>query len=274
MLPTQSFISASGPVFIKELEVSVTEVCSLQCAHCGFFVPQQPKPALLHAVVELQEGLGTLDRLGIQVGSLALVGGEATLSPQALAGALRVARKADNVARVELVTNGLTPKGLLRDALSDIDRLSLSDYTGDGALADAWRTFLSRRAPQVKFVVRRHGQWDQVSASVDLGKAGGQSAYETCWYRRHCVTLERRRLFVCSRIPKLGLDDQGLLLDDTTTAAAIHGYLNAAHAPAACRTCAQVAGLPQVAPGVQPDDRIARLRGRALNWFDRNLEDA
>ncbi len=255
---------------IPEAEVSLTELCTLACAHCGFLVPKQPRPALKDVITELVNALACLERNQIRIGSLALLGGEATLVPSLLLSALRIVSSSSVVGRVEVVTNGLSPKGLASDALQHVDRLSLSDYTADGVLAKRWRDWLRRAGPDVEFVVRRHDSWDRFDDVVDLGVAGGQAAYESCWYRRHCVTLERGRIFVCSRIPKLGADEQGLHLGATTTREEIVTYLHAPLAPKACRTCTPMAGLPSVVPGQQPDDRLVRLRRHALDWFERN----
>lgn len=254
---------------IPEVEVSLTAACTLACAHCGFLVPQQPPPALRDPVEELADALACLERNSIVIGSLALLGGEATLVPAALGAAIRVAASSAIVGRVELVTNGLSPKGLSAEALQHLGRLSLSDYTDDDALAERWRSWLAQAGPGVEFVRRQHESWDRFDDVVDLGVEGGQAAYESCWYRRHCVTLERQRIFVCSRIPKLGGDEQGLVLDATATREDIIGYLEAPLAPEACRTCTPMAGLPAIAPGQQPDDRLVRLRAHALAWFER-----
>lgn len=257
-------------MLLKEVEASITSRCSLACAHCGFMVPKQPIPFIADAVAELIAALAHLERLGFTIGSLAIVGGEATLEKHVLLEALSAAAMAPNVQRVELVTNGLTPGGLPRSALAHVDRLSLSDYTDDGVLAQAWQGWLESIAPHVEFVRRRHDAWDRWDDAVDLGAAGGQAAYETCWYRRHCVTLERGSLFVCSRIPKLGLDEQGLRIEAGTLREHVIDYLQSPVAPAACRTCTPVAGLARVRPGQQPDDRLPRLRAVALKWFERN----
>ena len=135
---------------IAELEFSVTAACSLACAECGFFVPHQPAPTFLPAAEELRHGLACLEAAGVEVGSIAIVGGEATLAPAALAAVLEVARLATNLHRVELVTNGLTPKGLPPSSLDFIDRLSLSDYTADEALCEAWRVWLAKHAPHIR----------------------------------------------------------------------------------------------------------------------------
>lgn len=65
---------------IGEVEVSVNAGCSLACAQCGFFVPKQPRPFSADAVTELAHALHHLGRLGVRIGSMALLGGEANLA--------------------------------------------------------------------------------------------------------------------------------------------------------------------------------------------------
>ncbi|MCA9546374.1 MAG: hypothetical protein KC613_18340 [Myxococcales bacterium] len=260
-------MSGVPTLVIPEVEVSVTAACSLACAQCGFFVPDQPRPFDGPAQDGLIQALTVLEQAGVRITSLALLGGEATLAPAALLACAQVARASPAVERVEVVTNGLTPKGLPAALLPLIDRLSLSDYTADDELASAWARFLERVAPEVEFRRRRHGQWDPVDTLVDLGVEGGQRAYDACWYRRHCVTLERGRLFVCSRLPKRRHDEAGLPLRAGLTADRISAHLQAPAAPTACRFCSQMAGLPGVVPGRQPDDRLPKLRARALTWL-------
>lgn len=270
---TRQPTTAKNPLFedgrIPEVEVSINSACSLSCAECGFLVPNQPHPATgRDPVVELEEMLRRLEEADVRIGSVALLGGEATLAPRTLERSVDLLAKSNIVERVELVTNGLTPQGLPSACLSNIDRISLSDYTGDDRLADAWRCWLTGLGrDDIEFVVRRHSGWDNNSASVILSPAQAQAAYDRCWYRRHCVTLERGRLFRCSRIPKVGLDHDGLPLERGTSSATVLGYLHDPTAPRACRTCAPMAGLPRIAPGSQPDDRVPRLLKRALDWF-------
>jgi hypothetical protein len=257
---------------IPEVEVSITAACTLACAECGFFVPRQPAPVLSDGADATGDMLVQIERAGLRIGSLAVLGGEATLAPQRLHDAVKAAAESAAVDKVELVTNGLTPQGLEERTLPYLNRISLSDYTGDDELAAAWSAWLSWCGPHIEFIVRRHTSWDANDASVDLGVSGGQSAYDRCWFRAHCVTLERGRLFACSRIAKLGRDDEGLALDSGVGADEVLDYLCAPIAPSSCRSCTLMAGLPRVEPGVQPDARLRGLRARALRWFAQQEE--
>ena len=266
--PIPPVLTASG---LREVEVSITERCTLQCAECGFLVPSQPKPAHVEVVDEVRAALAQFARCGIRVGSLAIMGGEPTLAPIQLERLTAVAKTSGIVDRVEVVTNGLTPQGLSVAALANVNRVSLSNYRYEPELLAQWRQWLASVAPHVEFIVREHtGGWDPWVDSAPVATADAQRFWETCWYRKHCVTLERGRLFACSRIPKLSRDHEGLLLTDTTTRSEIEAYLNGRAALPSCAACTPMMGLPTVAPGRQPDNRIERLQGKALKW----LQDA
>jgi len=266
-VPNQNILSRDGR--IREAEFSITAACTLRCEHCGFYVPEQPNPHDGDAGGALGHMLSQLERIGVRIDSLALLGGEATLAPRELNHAIAAARSSPTVGRLELVTNGLTPQGLPPETARRVDRISLSDYTHDSALADAWQSWMRRFAPSVELVVRRHDTWANNLDDVDLGEAGASSVWSTCWYRRHCVTLERERIFACSRVAKRGRDTEGLRLADIRDRAELAAYLNGSEPLASCRTCSLVAGLPPVSPGRQPDGRLAVLRERTLGWFAR-----
>lgn len=253
---------------LSEVEVSLTSRCTLACHGCGFFVPRQPEPATGDPVEAHAEALTHLASAGVRIGSLAIMGGEVTLYPARLLSALSRFRQIGNVDRFEVVTNGLGPQGLPPSVLSLIDRLSISDYGYSTALLNGWREYVARHGSGVELVFRGQADewdaWDEVAA-VDQERA--TEAYETCWYRRHCVTIERGRLFACSRVPKLGRDAEGILLTAATTARDIDAYLRAPTALPSCATCGPVLSGQKIKPGLQPDDRLRRLEARAVAWL-------
>ena len=268
-----------GPIVqdgvIPEVEVSITARCTLACDNCGFLVPNQPEPAHGDAVDELAEGLEHIARCGVRIRSLAVVGGEPTLNAALLTRAVRRFRGVSVADRIEIVSNGLTPQGVSVDALAGIDRFTISNYGYDGGLIDLWRQWLTTAAPHVELVLR-DGQagWDPWSDSAAVTAAEAQTMWDNCWYRKHCVTIERRRLFACSRIPKLSRDSEGLMLTATTTCRDIEAYLNGSVALPSCATCTPMMGLPTVTGGVQPDDRIQRLQRRAIAYLQARLDGA
>jgi len=260
-----SFDEAGGSPRIRELEVSITRRCNLACAQCGFMVPDQPPPAHGDVAQEAAAGLAQLWRLGIRIGTLVVLGGEPTLDADHLVRTLCALRGVGNFDRVEVVSNGLHPQGLTVEALPYIDRFVVSVYFDEPELSELWRRWLAVVAPHVELQLRVHADgWDRWLGNERVDDARAQQLYDACWYRKHCVTLERGRLFACSRIPKLARDAEGLPLNDEATLAAVTDYLNGDQFLPSCRTCVPMMGLGTVRPGVQPDGRITRLTGRAM----------
>ncbi|NJK33036.1 MAG: hypothetical protein HC927_11855 [Deltaproteobacteria bacterium] len=198
------------------------------------------------------------------------LGGEPTLSPAPLERAVACFRAIDSVQRLEVVTNGLTPRGCTPQVLQQIDRLSISLYTEDPDLPEQWRRWIGEVAPHVELIFREQREgWAQWTGDLEVSETEAQRMYQSCWYRKHCVTLERRRIFVCSRIPKAARDDEGLRLDSGTTLAQLAAYLNGADALPSCRRCIPMMDLPRVPAGIQPDNRLVRLNTRAVDWLRR-----
>ena len=193
---------AGGAPRIRELEVSITQRCNLACAQCGFMVPNQPPPAYGDVSQEAAAGLEQLGRLGIRIGTLVVLGGEPTLDGNRLVRTLRALRGVGNFDRLEVVSNGLHPQGLTEEALRYIDRFVISVYFDDPALSELWRRWLTFVAPHVELQLRVHADgWDRWTGDEQVDEAQAQQLYDACWYRKHCITVERGRLFACSRIP-------------------------------------------------------------------------
>lgn len=254
---------------VPELEVSITPLCTLACLECGFLVPEQPPPATGDPIVELSHALRVLRDAGVRLGTLVVLGGEPTLHGPLLERAVVAFRALDVAERIEVVSNGLTPRGLTPTAARTIDRFTVSDYGLDPRLLTRWREWLALVAPAVEFMVRGPGDgWDPWKTVRRVSPERAQGFYDACWYRRHCVTVERGRLFACSRIAKLAHDDEGLPLTGETTMTTIEAWLHRAEALPSCRSCTPMMNLPKVPAGVQPDERLASLQARALAWLD------
>lgn len=264
-----------GHIYIRELEISITSRCNLACAQCGFLVPDQPEPTLDEPVAEISGVLDILFHIGVRVRSLAILGGEPTIDGRLLERVLSRLAAIGIAERLEVVTNGLTPRGLTETSLRHLGRLSISVYGLSEALRERYRTWLEIVAPRVDVVFRMNENgWDPWTGRHQVSPARAQEMFDSCWYRRHCVTLERRRLFVCSRIPKLNKDDEGLIISPTTTLDEISRYLNQTRAMPSCATCTPMMGLPSVSAGVQADDRLPRLERRAVAWLDTAILNA
>ncbi len=258
---------------LREVEVSISNRCSLACKDCGFFVPNQPNPSLSDGLSDILYGLEQLKRVGFRIASLGVLGGEPTLSRTKLEAAVTGFRALDIADRIEVVSNGLTPQGLSPAALRAVNRLTVSVYGYEDSLLDAWMHWVSLAAPHVELVLRRNLEgWDPWTESRRVSPEEAQGMYNACWYRKHCITLERGRLFPCSRVPKLGRDEEGLLLTSRTTLEEISSHLHRPTALRSCADCTPMMGLPTVPPGIQPDNRIELLQRRAVTWLQRDIQ--
>jgi hypothetical protein len=177
--------------------------------------------------------------------------------------------------RLEVVTNGLTPRGLTKISLQKIDRLSISVYGLGEVIRDRYHAWISLVAPHVELVFRMNEEgWDPWNNEREVSATQAQAMFDECWYRRHCATVERGRLFVCSRIAKLSRDDEGLAITPGITLSTVRAYINRPQFLPSCATCTPMMGLELVPAGVQPDDRIPRLEERAIAWLDTEIRNA
>lgn len=258
---------------IRELEVSITSKCHLRCDNCGFCIPQQPNPSLSdNTVDELSNGLEQFERLNIEIGSLGILGGEPTFYKDKLEQALIAFSKFQNIKRVEVVSHGLTPQNITKASLELIDKLSLSIYFDDKKLIHLWQDYIARYAPKIELSIRKDKAWDKWIGSEIADDNKAQEMFDYCWYRKHCVTLERKRIFMCSRIPKLSRDVEGLTLNEQTTLEDVEAYLNQETFTESCRTCTPMMGLEKVKAGIQPDNRIEKMIPRAIKFLQDELK--
>lgn len=259
---------------IRELEVSITSKCHLRCDNCGFYIPQQPHPAITDNIIsEIVSGLKQLQRLNIKIGSLGILGGEPTFNQKVLAASLQEFSKFDNIERIEVVTHGLTPQNIHKEILQFINKLTISIYFDSEELTQLWKSYLAKFAPHIELSLRTDKEWDKWSGNEIADDSKAQEMFDYCWYRKHCVTLERRRLFMCSRIAKLSQDQEGIILDDKTSIDEVNSYLNQPYFITSCKTCTPMMGLPAIKAGQQPDDRILKLLSTAVHFFKTELNE-
>lgn len=257
---------------IRELEVSITSKCHLRCDNCGFYIPHQPNPAKTDNIIsEIVTGLSHLQRMNIKIGSLGVLGGEPTYSQKILATGLKEFSKFDNIDRIEVVTHGLTPQNISRETFQFIDKLTISVYFDNKELTDLWKNYLDKFAPQIELSLRADKEWDKWLGSEVADDSKAQVMFDNCWYRKHCVTLERQRIYMCSRIAKLSQDQEGIILDDNTSLDEVKSYLNQNIFIASCKTCTPMMGLQTVKVGQQPDDKILKMLPIAINFLKTKL---
>ena len=237
---------------INELEISINNVCNLMCTECGFLTPNQPKPTLSNDVLKEQySSLDILCKNNIEIKSLAVLGGEPTLNPSFLEKSVMAFSSLPNIRQIEVVTNGLTPQGFTSKTLSSIQKISVSTYLDDKEFIEGWKNFVKRKASHIDIAFRVQKMWDMHSGDYTVSDDEAQKLFNLCWYRKHCVTIERSRLFICSISPKHKIDSDGLFLSENTTQYEIIRYLTRTEAISHCRKCVPEMHIKKIPGGMQ-----------------------
>ncbi|MDY2839771.1 MAG: hypothetical protein SOT46_05295 [Treponema sp.] len=241
---------------IQELELSINNTCNLCCSECGFLIPHQPKPTLTENILQEHcKSLEILRKNNIEIKSLAILGGEPTLNVSFLEKATEAFSFFENIRRLEVVTNGLNPKGLSQKTLDLIQKISISVYKDDVEFVKSWKNFLKRKAPHIETAFRIQKIWDINTGDFFVSDDEAQKLFDSCWYKRHCTTIERSKLFVCSIAPKHKSDADGLLLTESITQNEIVEYLTRTVAISHCKRCIPEMHIKKVQGGIQQDKR-------------------
>lgn len=237
---------------IKELELSLNNKCNLRCLECGFLIPNQPKPVLSDNVIqEHSKCLELLQKNGITVGSLAILGGEPTLNAIFLETAIKSFSVFNNIKQIEIVTNGLNPKGLTVSTLNLIHKISVSIYIDDKQFIESWKSFVTRKAPHIHLAFRIQKQWDQNTGDYRVSDEKAKKMFNECWYKKHCTSIERSRLFLCSIAPKNKSDSDGLLLTESISRKEIIDYLTRKRFLCHCKRCVPQMHIKKIQGGIQ-----------------------
>ncbi len=259
---------------ISELEVSITSQCQLSCFNCGFNIPNQPYPSnSKDTIQELYDGLQYLKNLKIQINTLIILGGEPSFNSELLLTAIRKFQKLSNINSIEIVTHGLTPQNIKSEVFDNIDKLTISVYFNDNKLILLWKKLIKKYYPNLILIFRMDKQWDKWIDDKVISDDEAQILFNNCWYKKHCTTLERNRLFICSRIAKMSLDNDGLLLSSITSICNIEDYLNKNEFIEACKNCTPMMKIEKIEAGQQPDNRIIRMVPKAVAFLENKLND-
>ena len=258
--------SNSSNLKIRELEITVTNKCNLTCRGCGFNVPNQIAAVEGEGIDQHIKALKKLKSLGLSIGKVVLVGGEAALA-KSLAEYITQIRLVDIADQVELVTNGLYPQGVTTAVLKQLDSVVISDYICTDRFETHWRQYLEASGYSNKIDFRRKDAWDDLLSEVENDVSETEEHWKTCFYRSYDVTLERGRLFSCSRIAKKKWDQQGLLIESITSLSAIDEYLNSTKPKQACYSCATVGNCSQIPVAEQVSTDIEKIVAKAEKYM-------
>lgn len=256
---------------IRELEISITPQCNLKCVGCGFNVPNQLIPYGKLGTEEHIMALINLKKCGVKINKIVIAGGEATLSKDLYSLSQKI--KSLQISKeIELVTNGLHPKGLTTKLLDILDSIVISDYIKTNSFELAWREFLQAKKYKGKIEFRRKDAWDDLLTEVENNKEETERHWQKCFYRKFDVNLERSRIFSCSRIAKKGWDDQGLLIDSNTTLEQVIEYLSDDNPKVACYSCATINRKSIIKVAVQSSGNIERIAIKAEEYLKENTK--
>jgi len=268
---SEPFLSANQ-FQIKELEISLNTKCNLRCINCGFKIPDQPEP-FSHGtgINEHIDSLLTLKKLGVRIGKIVLVGGEVALHKN-LNSDIKKINEVMIANQIEVVTNGLYPQGINSDTLKLIDSLVISDYIRTESFETIWEKYVKSLNCKFHINFRRKDSWDDWTTPVLMSRETTQQAWTTCFYRNYDITLERGRLFSCSRIAKNLKEDEGLKISEITQIIDIERYLNSNVPRKSCYTCSPVAGLPEVIVAKQHDEKEVALSKAAIKHMELSIQ--
>ena len=258
----------SSKVKIRELEITVTNKCNLTCRGCGFNVPNQIAAVEGEGIDQHIKALNDLRNFGLSIGKIVLVGGEAALA-KSLAEYITLIRLVGITDQIELVTNGLYPQGVTKEVLNQLDSLVISDYICTDLFETTWRQYLKANDYSNKIDFRRKEAWDDLFSEVENDAALTEVHWKSCFYRSYDVTLERGRLFSCSRIAKKKWDEQGLLIESIASVTEIEEYLNSIKPKKACYSCATVGSCSQIPVAEQVSTNLEKVVIKAEKYMEK-----
>ncbi|WP_299196100.1 radical SAM protein [uncultured Amphritea sp.] len=257
---------------IKELELSLNTKCNLRCSNCGFKVPNQPEPFNNDMGIEQHiDSLLILKNIGVRIGKIVLVGGEISLHKD-LNSDIKKIKEVMIAGQLEVVTNGLYPQGIDSTTLELIDSLVISDYVRTEDFESIWEQYAGSLRGEFNISFRRKDFWDDWNTPVSMSADAAQTAWSTCFYRNYDITLERGRLFSCSRIAKNRKENEGLNINDIQDISDVETYLNSTTPRPSCSTCSPVAGLPEVIVAQQDDGKEVALSRAAIRHMEQSIQ--
>lgn len=245
--PTRYGRDERGRFVTWSLEVQVASGCNLRCARCCTFAPH-----LSESFVEPEAFAADLARAAAVLAPrrFKLTGGEPLRHPK-LVELLQLARAAAIAPVLQVTTNGLLLATAPEALFQAVDRLQVSHYASAPLSPSALERIRARcEANGVELEVRSVSSFQRMSpAGLLHDSAATQAAFEGCWLRHRCHTLDRGRLYLCSRPPRQGeflrahgqpspdLTDDGLALESVDLPEAVEALLHRTEPLAACRGC-------------------------------------
>ena len=191
-----------NPNTIVNLDVVITECCTLRCQDCSNLMQYYHHPENLDSE-EIIMALKILMK-SFKVSCLNLLGGEPFVCQEKLIRILEYLAKETRGCfdEIVIITNGtVVPSAKCLDIMSDIQELTVL-FSNYGELSSKMDTAIALcRSRGIKYeIIEEKYWWDCGDLTLrDDKERIIQRRYDGCYTRRHCTTLYRGKLYVCPR---------------------------------------------------------------------------
>lgn len=280
MINSQQSLLAEDVLFIRSVDVIITERCSLKCKDCANLMQYYEKPVNIETQV-LIESLDDLDALADKINEIRIIGGEPLVNSD-FDLIVRKAASLQSVAKVVIYTNGtIVPSDEKLLSLSSCkDKLFffITNYEG-----------LSRKRAQLIEALTKHGLpnncqdaygWTECGSigQRNRSKIDNEFIFQNCC-AKNFISMSESRLYRCpfsanvSRLDGMprelheadgfDLKNSSALSKDELKARkeALHDYLYNLKTLNACDFCAgRTYGDPEIKPGIQVKKALAYSR--------------
>ena len=190
------------PDTLVQMDVVLTECCTLRCRNCANLMQYYRNPENLDAGV-MVSSLKTLFN-ALRVSQLNILGGEPFVCQSELIRVLDYLKTeaGDNVDEIVVITNGtIIPSDECLQALKDTPKLKVlfSNYGELSSKMNKFTDICARKGISYDIVDTEYW-WDFGDLRCrDEKEQKIQNRYDACYSRRHCTTLYRGKLYVCPR---------------------------------------------------------------------------
>lgn len=190
------------PDTIVNMDVVITECCTLRCRDCSNLMQYYHHPENL----DIDEAITSLRILfkSFRIKRLNLLGGEPFVCQNNLISILEFLNKEmrGQFDEIVVITNGtIVPSIKCINIMSEIQELKLV-FSNYGELSSKMNECIELcRSYGIKFdIIEDEFWWDCGNLALREEKAQKtQRRYDECYTRRHCTTLYRGKLYVCPR---------------------------------------------------------------------------
>lgn len=247
----------NGTVRTESFELHIAEHCNLRCRDCCNISPFNPEKFL--SVKDVEEICRTMSRY-IKPDLFKIAGGEPTLHPEIDKIILTVKESGISDA-VRVVSNGLLMHRMTEVFWSNIDQLTISNYTS-APVKPAMLALIKEKSRQYGIVlnIKYIDQFNEIFVEERIDEAVRvQEIYNDCWMRHRCHIVRNGYFYKCTRaaymddyLPLLKKDNSlsegtysrldGIPLDDPDFGAKVLHYLNDQVALNSCSYCLGVSG--------------------------------